>query len=182
MNGPPAVTVDTPDGRFSILLRAGSVLASGWTEDADALAALVHPTLRPVLHDIIVEDHPVGHHDHTAGAVEAVTAYYDGDLDAPGRIPVHQLSGEFRMHAWSTLRQIAAGDRLTYAEYAARAGRPAAVRAAGAACAMNAAALFVPCHRIVRTDGGLGGFRYGLSIKQRLLEREAATAAPTTLF
>jgi methylated-DNA-[protein]-cysteine S-methyltransferase len=49
------------------------------------------------------------------------------------------------------------------------------VRAAAGACAANAAALFVPCHRVVRTDGGLGGFRYGVALKQRLLEREAAT-------
>ena len=62
---------------------------------------------------------------------------------------------------------------MTYTEYAAKAGRPLAVRAAAAACARNAAALFVPCHRVVRTDGGLGGFRWGLPVKRWLLAHEA---------
>ncbi|MFP5311092.1 MAG: methylated-DNA--[protein]-cysteine S-methyltransferase, partial [Actinomycetes bacterium] len=53
-------------------------------------------------------------------------------------------------------------------------GNPRAVRAAASACAFNAAALFVPCHRVIRTDGSLGGFRWGLRIKESLLAREAA--------
>jgi methylated-DNA-[protein]-cysteine S-methyltransferase len=110
-----------------------------------------------------------------ADAIAAVAAYYNGDLTAPGRLPVQQVSGEFRMHAWDVLRDVAPGERITYAEYASRAGRPTAVRAAAGACALNAAALFVPCHRVLRTDGTLGGFRYGLEVKERLLEREAVT-------
>jgi methylated-DNA-[protein]-cysteine S-methyltransferase len=110
-----------------------------------------------------------------AEAIAAVAAYYNGDLTAPGRLPVQQVSGEFRMHAWDVLRDVAPGERITYAEYASRAGRPTAVRAAAGACALNAAALFVPCHRVLRTDGTLGGFRYGLEVKERLLEREAVT-------
>jgi methylated-DNA-[protein]-cysteine S-methyltransferase len=109
-------------------------------------------------------------------AVAAVRAYYDGDLEAPGRLAVQQVSGEFRMHAWDVLRQVTPGERITYSEYAARSGRPAAVRAAAGACALNAAALFVPCHRVLRTDGTLGGFRYGLEVKERLLAREAAAS------
>lgn len=109
-------------------------------------------------------------------AAAAVTAYYDGDLEAPGRVPVRQHSGEFRMHAWDVLREVEPGGPITYAEYAARSGRPAAVRAAAGACALNAAALFVPCHRVLRTNGSLGGFRYGLAIKERLLSRETAPA------
>jgi methylated-DNA-[protein]-cysteine S-methyltransferase len=110
-----------------------------------------------------------------AEAIAAVAAYYNGDLTAPGRLPVQQVSGEFRMHAWDVLRDVAPGERITYAEYASRAGRLTAVRAAAGACALNAAALFVPCHRVLRTDGTLGGFRYGLEVKERLLERETVT-------
>ncbi len=153
-----ATTLATPDGPFTALVRDGAVLASGWTDEIADLVALVHPTLRPAV-------------------VAAVTAYYEGDLDAPARVPVHQASGEFRMHAWDALRAVAPGEAITYTQYAARAGRPLAVRAAAGACAMNAAALFVPCHRIVRTDGSLGGFRYGLPIKRSLLDREARGAA-----
>jgi methylated-DNA-[protein]-cysteine S-methyltransferase len=63
---------------------------------------------------------------------------------------------------------------VTYTEYAAKAGRPAAVRAAASACARNAVALFVPCHRVLGTDGTMRGFRWGVTVKQQLLEHESA--------
>ncbi len=180
-----ATTLATPDGPFSILVAAvpsdgetsggpapEAVLAAGWTDDLDALLGLVHPTLRPA-----AEADPLARRATSgsvlAEAADAVRAYYDGDHGAPGRVPLRQASGPFRTHAWDVLREVKAGERLTYSEYAQRAGRPAAVRAAAGACAMNAAALFVPCHRILRTDGTLGGFRYGLPIKESLLAREA---------
>ena len=80
------------------------------------------------------------------------------------------------MEAWEVLRTVPAGAPVTYAEFAAKAGRPDAVRAAAGACARNAAALFVPCHRVIRTGGGLGGFRYGLEVKRWLLDHETAGA------
>ena len=86
---------------------------------------------------------------------------------------VRQASGPFRVHAWEVLQTVEPGAPMTYLQYAERAGNPAAIRAAAGACAKNAAALFVPCHRIIRTDGTLGGFRWGLAVKQRLLDREA---------
>ena len=72
------------------------------------------------------------------------------------------------------LRTVPAGEPVTYTEFAELAGRPAAVRAAAMACARNAAALFVPCHRVLRLDGSLGGFRWGLDVKRWLLAHEAA--------
>ncbi|MFN3925139.1 MAG: methylated-DNA--[protein]-cysteine S-methyltransferase, partial [Pseudarthrobacter sp.] len=71
------------------------------------------------------------------------------------------------------LRLVQPGQPVTYARYAELAGNPRAVRAAASACAFNAAALFVPCHRVIRTDGSLGGFRWGLPVKRSLLAREA---------
>ncbi|GAA1865204.1 methylated-DNA--[protein]-cysteine S-methyltransferase [Myceligenerans crystallogenes] len=159
-------TIDTPDGKFTVITSDDTLLASGWTADVDSLVALIHPTLRP-------EPGPAPSSSAVLNdALRAVEAYYGGDHDAPAAIPVHQTSGDYRMHAWKILRDVAAGERLTYTGYAQRTGRPKAVRAAAGACAFNAAALFVPCHRILRTDGTLGGFRYGLDIKQALLTRE----------
>jgi methylated-DNA-[protein]-cysteine S-methyltransferase len=90
-------------------------------------------------------------------------------------VPVRQRSGEFLEHAWDVLRTVPAGAPVTYTEYAAKSGRPAAVRAAASACARNSAALFVPCHRVLRTDGTLGGFRWGVEVKRKLLAHEAPT-------
>ena len=185
-----ATTLTTPDGPFSILVGAKAagdaadaaavpaqeaVLASGWTADLDALLALVHPTVRGTVSAEQL-DRPSAPDGVLAEAADAVRSYYEGDHGAPGRVPVRQASGPFRTHAWDVLREVKAGERLTYSEYAVRAGRPAAVRAAAGACAMNAAALFVPCHRILRLDGTLGGFRYGLPIKESLLTRESGSA------
>ena len=175
-------TLTTPDGPFSIVVADGAVLASGWTDDVDSLVVLVHPTLRPtsVRHVTPRPDDgtvALGSDDATlADAVKAVGAFYAGDPYAAGRVPVRQRSGAYREHAWEVLRSFPPGAPVTYTEYAARTGRPAAVRAAAGACAMNAAALFVPCHRVLRSDGSLGGFRYGLPIKESLLLRESAVA------
>ena len=166
-------SIDTPDGPFTIITHDGAVIASGWTAAIDELLALVHPDMRPPMEDVVAVE---PNHPSVLAAREAVVAHYGGDVDAPRSIPVHQQSGAFREQAWNVLRDVAAGEPITYAEFAARAGRPTAVRAAAGACARNAAALFVPCHRILRSDGSLGGFRYGLDIKRALLEREARAA------
>jgi methylated-DNA-[protein]-cysteine S-methyltransferase len=73
------------------------------------------------------------------------------------------------------LRTVKPGAPVTYADYATLAGSPTAVRAAASACARNAAALFVPCHRVVRTGGALGGFRWGVDAKRWLLTHETST-------
>jgi len=72
------------------------------------------------------------------------------------------------------MRKVKGGKVLSYADLADRAGSPAAVRAAGSACAKNAIALVVPCHRIVKTGGALGNYAYGLSKKEWLLRHEGA--------
>ncbi|MBP1325880.1 methylated-DNA-[protein]-cysteine S-methyltransferase [Leucobacter exalbidus] len=171
-------TMPTPDGAFTVITSAYGVLASGWTPDFATLLPLVHQTLRPQPADVYALA-PTELESSTVWpvAVEAqaaVTAYYAGDTSAPGRVPTIQASGPFREHAWEVLREVPPGSTVTYTEYAQRSGRPKAVRAAASACAMNAAALFVPCHRVLRSDGSLGGFRYGLAVKQSLLGREQA--------
>ncbi|NUS44846.1 MAG: methylated-DNA--[protein]-cysteine S-methyltransferase [Mycobacteriaceae bacterium] len=163
-------TTATHIGPFTAVVDDGDqVIAAGWTADVNALIAVVHPTLRP---------DTLRHSDSLGAVTSAVTAYHDGDVQAIDGIPVRQRSGEFLEHAWGVLRKVPAGEPITYTQFADLAGRPAAVRAAASACARNAAALFVPCHRIVRTDGTLGGFRWGLPVKRQLLAHEAATTQP----
>ena len=162
-------TLATPDGPFTLITDDDAVLASGWTAEPESLRTLIHPSLRPAGLVTVSDDDPT-----VAVAVTAVRRYYAGDTAALHSVSVRQTSGPFRQTAWEVLRGIEAGAPVTYAEYAQRCGNPTAVRAAAGACAHNAAALFVPCHRVLRSDGSLGGFRYGLTIKESLLRHEAA--------
>ena len=165
MTASHASTVDTPLGPFTVLVDGdGAVLASGWTADLHALLPQVAPALRPTQPQWRAELGPV---------TAAVAAYHRGELSAVDAIAVRQHCGPFLQQAWDVLRGVPAGAPVSYTELAAKAGRPEAVRAAASACARNAAALFVPCHRVLRSDGSLGGFRWGLSAKRWLLEHEA---------
>ena len=161
-------TLATPAGPFTAVVDTdGAVLASGWTADVDTLVPLIHPSVRPASLRQAVD----------LGAVSvAVTRYHDGDVGVIDAVPVRQRSGAFLEEAWDVLRTVPAGAPVSYTEYAAKAGRPAAVRAAAAACARNAAALFIPCHRVLATGGGLGGFRWGTPVKRWLLDHEAEHA------
>ncbi|HWT32346.1 MAG TPA: methylated-DNA--[protein]-cysteine S-methyltransferase [Microbacterium sp.] len=154
-------TIDTPDGPFTILAdEGGTVLASGWTADRDRILG----RLRVPPADIA---------DGPTDAAAAVRAYYGGDLAAIESVPVAQHGTAMQTAGWHALRRIDPGHPLTYREFAAELGAPGAVRAAASICARNAPALFVPCHRVLRSDGTLGGFAWGLDVKQRLLQREA---------
>lgn len=157
-------TTTMPIGPFTVLAEDEVVHASGWTDDVDSLVALMHPSLRPT---------SVDERGDLGSISLAVKSYVDGDVSAIDDIAVRQSSGDFLTHAWEVLRKIPAGTTLSYAEFAMTCGKPAAVRAAANACARNAAALFVPCHRVVAANGGLHGFRYGLDVKGWLLDHEA---------
>lgn len=159
-------TIDTPPGPFTIVASDEAVLASGWTDDPERLRAYLGAALRPAAGELTAKR-------DLGPFTRAARAYFDGDLEAIDTVPVQFSSTPFHERAWEQLRLIPAGEPETYGQLAARCGSPAAVRAAGTACGRNPAALFVPCHRIVRTGGGLGGFGYGLPVKRWLLEHEA---------
>jgi AraC family transcriptional regulator of adaptative response/methylated-DNA-[protein]-cysteine methyltransferase len=79
----------------------------------------------------------------------------------------------FQRRVWQALQRIPAGATISYADLARRLRLPSAARAVASACARNPVALAVPCHRVVRSDGGLSGYRWGVELKRRLLAREA---------
>ncbi|HEX8364532.1 MAG TPA: bifunctional DNA-binding transcriptional regulator/O6-methylguanine-DNA methyltransferase Ada [Allosphingosinicella sp.] len=102
-------------------------------------------------------------------------------VNAPGKphdLPLDVRGTAFQEAVWRELTRIPAGETRTYAQIAAAVGRPGAVRAAGSANGANNVAVLIPCHRVVRTGGALGGYAYGLDRKARLLERERAPAQP----
>lgn len=164
-------TMDTVAGPFTAVVASdGAVLASGWTASTDELLGRVSATLRPS---------ELQQRSDLGAVSEAVRAYHDGDLAAIDDVAVRQHSGEFLTRAWQVLRTIPAGEPATYTEFATLAGNPKATRAAANACARNAAALFVPCHRVLRSGTGsaaarVGGFRWGSDLKRWLLRHEGA--------
>ena len=103
-----------------------------------------------------------------ADVVAAVEA--PGDF---GHIPLDVKGTAFQEAVWRELQRIPGGETRTYAQLAAAVGKPKAVRAAGSANGANNVAVLIPCHRVIRTGGGLGGYAYGLEIKRKLLEKEA---------
>jgi methylated-DNA-[protein]-cysteine S-methyltransferase len=153
-----ATTIKTPLGQLALIAQDGVAVAAGFATIEEMAARLNDPEVR-TKRDL-------------GGLSRAVSSYFAGDLTAMDDLPVEQPGGEFFQLAWKVMREVPAGETINYAELAERAGRPRAVRAAGSACARNLIAPIVPCHRILRTGGALGGYYYGLETKQWLLEHE----------
>lgn len=164
-------SLPTPAGPLSVAVTAAGVVRAAGFGDRDVLVGrlrLADPAVSSgavVLREVAAEELPTS-------VRHAVVRYADGDAGALDGVPVEQPGGPFFQDVWDAMRRVPPGSTVSYAELAAMAGRPAAVRAAGSACARNLVAPFVPCHRIVRTDGTLGGYAYGLDAKRALLAHE----------
>jgi AraC family transcriptional regulator of adaptative response/methylated-DNA-[protein]-cysteine methyltransferase len=112
-------------------------------------------------------------------AYEAQVARVVGFVEAPHvglDLPLDIRGTAFQQRVWQALREIPTGKTASYAEVAARIGSPKSTRAVAAACSANALAVAIPCHRVVRRDGSVSGYRWGVERKRALLEREALSA------
>jgi AraC family transcriptional regulator of adaptative response/methylated-DNA-[protein]-cysteine methyltransferase len=117
--------------------------------------------------DVVAE----GAGDATAFATMVVEA-----IDRPARqadLPLDLQGTPFQRKVWQALRRIPAGKTASYAEIARKVGSPGSARAVAQACAANGLAVAIPCHRVVRSDGSLSGYRWGVERKRRLLDLEA---------
>jgi AraC family transcriptional regulator, regulatory protein of adaptative response / methylated-DNA-[protein]-cysteine methyltransferase len=106
---------------------------------------------------------------------EQLVAKVIGFVEAPAvglNLPLDVRGTAFQQRVWDALRQIPPGETVSYAEMARRIGTPKAVRAVAQACAANPIAVAIPCHRVVRNDGALSGYRWGIERKRALLDRE----------
>jgi len=110
------------------------------------------------------------------GWLADLLAYVDGQ-QAHLDLPLDVRATAFQRRVWEALRAIPYGSTRSYSDVAAAIGQPTAVRAVARACATNPAALVIPCHRVIRSDGELGGYRWGLARKRALLAQEAQHAA-----
>ena len=164
-------TLETPVGALFLAALGGALVGLEFADAHDRRGALERSlarhlgplTMRP--------------HGDPAGAATRLDRYFAGELVALDEQPVTTHGTAFQRSVWDALRTIPAGTTLAYAALAARIGRPAAVRAVGAANVANPVALFVPCHRVIAADGTLWGYGGGLPRKAWLLRHEGAAFA-----
>ena len=154
----------SPIGKLYLLTRGETVLGLNLSGFQDLLSSLSDNELAE----------KIGKSQKIKGITDKLEDYFDGDLKAINAIKVKQPGGEFSQSAWSAMRKIKAGTTESYSDLAYRAGSPAAVRAAGSACAKNKIALIIPCHRIIKTGGAIGAYGWGVNKKAWLLEHEGA--------
>ena len=110
--------------------------------------------------------------DEASGVSDHVQAYLDGEIPALQQIQVEPDGTEFQLRVWSALRAVPAGETASYREIATAIGQPGAVRAVGSANGANQIAIVIPCHRVIRSDGTIGGYGGGLDRKRWLLAHE----------
>jgi len=169
-------TLPTPVGPFTLLVDDDGVCAAGFTRHAETLQRRLDPPRQAAR---------VRANGDPGGVAAAMRAYLAGELEALHGIMVTQPGDPSRQGAWRVLRSVPAGRTISYrrlgelAELADEATDPFGAQAAGAACARNNVAVVVPCHRVVRSDGRLSGYLWGLSRKRWLLDHESAL--PTLL-
>lgn len=157
----------TPLGDALVAATQRGICAVELGDDADAL----EEKLRGEFPRADLQRVDAGRDDFLAPRLQAVAAKLDG-RDA--RVDVDLLGTAFQQRVWNALMKIPRGQTRSYAELAESLDAPRAARAVASACAHNRIAVIVPCHRVIRGDGSLGGYRWGLPLKQELLLRERA--------
>lgn len=163
--------VDTALGQALVAVTERGVCAVLLGDDAQALAA----DLQAEFPRARLQRVDAGRDDFLAPRVRAVA---DALARGRGSVPVELVGTAFQQRVWEALMRIPAGETRSYAELAASLGMPRAARAVARACAGNRVAVLVPCHRVIRGDGSLGGYRWGLPRKQALLDSESRHAPP----
>jgi AraC family transcriptional regulator, regulatory protein of adaptative response / methylated-DNA-[protein]-cysteine methyltransferase len=156
-------TATTPVGTLLVAATERGVCAVSLGDDEETLI------------EQLGRDHPSAElepaDDGLRGWLTTVVESIERRID-PLRIPLDLKASAFQCRVWQALREIPPGERRSYGQVAAAIGSPGAARAVGRACATNPVALVIPCHRVVRGDGGEGGYRWGIERKRRLLELE----------
>ena len=164
--------VDTALGQAMVATTARGICMVDLGEDIDSLERKLHAEFpRARLQQV-----DAGRDEFLAPRVRAVADALAGKDATPGRIPVDLIGTAFQKRVWDALMKIPRGETRSYAELAAALDAPKAARAVASACGHNRVAIVVPCHRVIRGDGSLGGYRWGLALKQQLLGRESAGA------
>lgn len=157
--------VDCELGRLLVAATEKGICTVELGDDPAALVAR--------LHDRFPKADIVGDSEALSDWIEDVVALQRG-AEPTRELPLDLRGTAFQRQVWNALRRIPKGTTRTYKEIAEALGRPRAARAVAGACAGNTVALVIPCHRVIRGDGGLGGYRWGIERKERLLELESS--------
>lgn len=164
-------TGETPLGRVLIAATARGVCALAFGDSDAALAR----QLRDEFPSATLEPMPASSRAEFTRWMAALEAYLAGRL-ARLDLPLDVRGTAFQLLVWRYLRTVPRGETRSYAEVASGIGRPGAARAVARACARNRIAVLIPCHRVLRGDGGLSGYRWGVARKRALLGAEAGRA------
>ncbi len=127
--------------------------------------------LTPISGHVPEIQHSGKQHGFLSDAARQIVAFLNGSLKQLA-LPVHFQGTELQQKVWTELMRIPYGQTISYTEMAKRIGNPKAVRAVGTACGQNPIPLIIPCHRVLRSNGALGGFAWGLAVKEYLLLTE----------
>ena len=160
------VVTDSPLGRLLVAATPKGICRLTFDEDESALQRRFPNA------DIIPDDGTI------SAWVEGALSAIERPLQAP-ELPIDVRGTAFQEAVWRELRRIPVGETRSYADIAKAVGQPDAVRAVGTANGSNPVAVLVPCHRVIRSDGSLGGYAGGLDRKRRLLDSEKANPQPT---
>ncbi len=143
---------------------------------AKGICALYMGESEPQLVDALMEEYPYASitrdDEGLRETIEPLASYFEGGNYNP-RLPLDIHRTAFQWRVLKAIQEIPPGETRTYSELAESIGNPKASRAVASACARNPVGILVPCHRVLRKDGGLGGYRWGLPLKERLLDHES---------
>jgi AraC family transcriptional regulator of adaptative response/methylated-DNA-[protein]-cysteine methyltransferase len=159
-----------PFGMVLVAATERGVCAVCLGDSVDALESGLRAELPAA--DLQLDDERLGE------TVQVVLRYLSGQ-ERGLSLPLDVQATAFQRRVWEALRAIPYGETRAYGEVAAAIGNPRAARAVAQACATNPAALVIPCHRVIESDGGLGGYKWGIERKRALLEQEALTPVPS---
>ncbi len=159
----------TPFGKLAIAASDRGLCFAQFASHCDELVDLLHQEFPNAVLIPFEEDS----NGQLTAWINQLIAYLERSQPIPD-IPLDLRGTAFQVKVWQFLKGLSDGQRITYSELAQGIGSPRAVRAAASACAANRIALLVPCHRVLRGDGGLGGYRWGMERKQALLDSEAS--------
>ncbi|MEP7153739.1 MAG: methylated-DNA--[protein]-cysteine S-methyltransferase [Nitrospira sp.] len=161
-----AETLSTPIGKLVVISdENGQLRATDWIDYDDRMRRLLARHYGK--DNITLISSP-----RSFGPASAIAAYFEGDLNAIDSLPTATEGTPFQKRVWQALREIPAGQTVSYGVLAKRIGKPAAVRAVGLANGANPIGIVVPCHRVIGADGSLTGYGGGLDRKRWLLQHE----------